>query len=512
MRSVSLWALLLVAMLLPAAAGARTQVRFAVVIGANVGDPSEKPLVFAEDDARQFAQAMTRFGGVADENLILLEGRTPAQVVRSLEAMGRRVQAATTAGSEVLLFVYYSGHADAQALHLQTERLSFERFKALTNGAGAQLAVMVIDACRSGAMTRLKGGKPAAPFVIEADDRLDNEGLAIITSAAADEDAQESDRLRGGVFSHHFLVGLLGAADVSRDETVTLTEAYRYAYQQTLRTTSRAPVVQHPTFSFRVRGREDLVLTRLTSDVGMGRVELSDPGEWLFLPAERGNVIELSNQSRISLRVRPGRYTVRRRHAGRVSEQQIAVPGTTPVRVRAAAMKPVPYAASVRRGLTPKAAPSWGLIAGSALRSSVDGFGTTWQGILGVRLDAKFATVQAQLGYGQIGAQSASVQTTQRTAGLELAAWKLFDWGDWAVGAGLAVGLDGTWQRFETSGRAPDRNALVARAGPTAHLEYALTRGLSLTVRGGPEVLFRPAVKPAAIAQMSLGVVWYVDH
>ena len=125
-------------------------------------------------------------------------------------------------------------------MHLGTTRLDFTRLTSLVDQAGATLKVLVVDACRSGELTRVKGARPVQPFKIVSAERLKSEGNAIITSSAAGEDAQESDRLGGGIFSHHFMMGLRGAADRTGDRTVSLSEAYRYAYDQTLRTTSRA--------------------------------------------------------------------------------------------------------------------------------------------------------------------------------------------------------------------------------------------------------------------------------
>jgi hypothetical protein len=142
-------------------------------------------------------------------------------------------------------------------------RLEFSTLKQRIEGSSAQLRVLIVDACRSGEITRVKGASPAEPFKIDPVGRGVGEGVAIITSAASDEDAQESDRLQASFFTHHLLSGMLGAADTSKDKQVTLGEAYGYAYNETLRSTSRAKVVQHPTYWFEIRGRQDLVLTSL---------------------------------------------------------------------------------------------------------------------------------------------------------------------------------------------------------------------------------------------------------
>ncbi|MEZ4468640.1 MAG: caspase family protein, partial [bacterium] len=243
------------ALLLLWAGAAFGEARFAVVIGANRGEADEVVLRFAERDAARFADVLTGFAGVPEEHLTLLKGRDAGRVQAAFAPLAGRIAAAGAAGHETVLFVYYSGHADAQALHLGGSRLPLAGLKGLVDAAGATVAVLVVDACRSGALTRVKGAAPAEPFEIHAEDRLASEGTAIIASSAAGEDAQESDQLEGGVFSHHLIAGLLGAADATGDRVVSLSEAYRYAYAETLRTTSRARFVQHPTYDFRLRGR-----------------------------------------------------------------------------------------------------------------------------------------------------------------------------------------------------------------------------------------------------------------
>ena len=42
---------------------------------------------------------------------------------------------------------------------------------------------------------------------------------------------------------------------------MTLTEAYAYTYEQTLRSTGRTLDVQHPTYAYDVKGRGEVVLS-----------------------------------------------------------------------------------------------------------------------------------------------------------------------------------------------------------------------------------------------------------
>ena len=118
---------------------------------------------------------------------------------------------------------------------------------------------------------------------------------------------------------------MLGAADRDADGTVVLDEAYRYAYETTLRATSRTLAgTQHPSFRYDMRGQGELVLTRPEAHVGERANIVFPPGISFLLMRghEDGAVLaEISEraQSR-TLSVRPGSYYVRGRGPARAFE------------------------------------------------------------------------------------------------------------------------------------------------------------------------------------------------
>jgi uncharacterized caspase-like protein len=69
--------------------------------------------------------------------------------------------------------------------------------------------IAVLDACASGAFTRLKGGKPRKAFLV--DESASMRGHAFLTSSAATEAAQESDHIGASYFTHYLVSGLLPA-------------------------------------------------------------------------------------------------------------------------------------------------------------------------------------------------------------------------------------------------------------------------------------------------------------
>src|SRR5205814_4122811 len=187
----------------------------------------------------------------------------------------------------------FSGHSDAQNLHLGADDLSSEELSKLVRLSPAKLKVLLLDSCRSGALTRVKGGHQVPPFQIRVEDQLRFEGYAVITSSSAGEDAQESDALRSSIFTHHFLAALRGPADLNHDGLVTLGEAYAYAYEQALKS-SMATVVgsQHATYDYDLHGRADPVLADLRGAHDQGRLILTAPGEYLVMSSD-GNAMVL---------------------------------------------------------------------------------------------------------------------------------------------------------------------------------------------------------------------------
>jgi hypothetical protein len=110
------------------------------------------------------------------------------------------------------------------------------------------------------------------------------------------------------------VAGLRGAADKSGDGEVTLSEAFEYAKERTVRDTAQAArEPQHPSYALNLRGRQDLVLAQLATSPSA--VLLSqEKGPLDVIQLDSGvAVLELApGERRVRLALRPGRYLVRR--------------------------------------------------------------------------------------------------------------------------------------------------------------------------------------------------------
>lgn len=324
--------------------------RHALLIGNNEGARDEVTLQYAESDARRMRDVLTSLGRFSRENVVSLEGATAEEARRALIAINERIR---LSDDEAMLVVYYSGHADANALHLGDSEMNLDELERLVRGSAATYRMLILDACRSGALTRVKGGTTVAPFDLEIDERLAAEGVVFLTSTSANEDAQESDALKGSFFTHYLVSGMLGPADENDDGRVGLREAYDYAYQHTLRASSRTLVgPQHPTFNWEVRGKGDVTLTKVE---GARRAMLEVPPGRSYLVMrgdEQGPVVaELLASGRARrMSLEPGRYFVRGRGRDHMLEGGVVLTAGRRTDLASADLSRAKYARLVRKG------------------------------------------------------------------------------------------------------------------------------------------------------------------
>ncbi len=443
--------------------------RFAVIIGNNTGARDDVELRYAESDAARVARVLRELGGFQPADIVLLQGEAARAVKGSLRAVDERIRAAN-ARADTLLFVYYSGHADRHALHLGESRFGLEKLATFVRASPAKVRLLVVDACQSGALTRVKGGRVVAPFELGTKQLL-GEGVAFLTATSEDEDAQESDELKGSFFTHALVSGLLGAADENRDGQVVLEEAYEHAYEATLRATSGTSAgAQHPTFRYEVKGQGSLVLTRLTSNE-QARALLAFPAGIAFLVMRdnaSGQVVgevDADDRGR-TLSVSPGRYFVRGRRSDHLLEGTIASSAGQTVFINASGLTRVAYARLVRKGAR-ESSLAHGPQLGIAIRSPLPNATTVCQGgLLGYRLDLENLSLTARLSACTSRFENEALEARTNEYAFGVTATRAWDWQLWSAYAGLGLGATLTRQSFETRGVAPARLSL----SPTAHL------------------------------------------
>lgn len=290
--------------------------RRALLVGSREGNADQVTLRYTQDDVRRLGAALTELGGFAQASEV--NSPTAAALTARLDALAKGEK------SELFVF-YYSGHADGVNLSLGGTELPLADLFAKVSAVPADLRIIVLDACQSGASSRSKGVKVAPPFQVQA--RVEGStGDVVITSSSASEASYESDAWRAGIFSLHFATALRGAADADGDGSVTVGEAYGYAYSQTLRSTllaSGGP--QHPSFRYAVEGQREPVLTRLAKGAHL-TLRASEPGDFvLFDDQESRVVVEMRVEKPTRLALSPGRYLVRKRGAKSLRSARIVL-------------------------------------------------------------------------------------------------------------------------------------------------------------------------------------------
>jgi hypothetical protein len=482
----------LLLVLVPFTVRALPELTWVVAIGHNEGARHEVNLLYAEADARAFVDVLRQHGGASSRRTLLLLGEDAASVRRALQDVNATIRARAGEGHPTALVVFYSGHADATALHLGGTELPLEELKALVEGSPAGVRLLVLDACRSGSVTRVKGVTATEQFRITLRNDVATEGLAIITSSAAGEASQESDWLRGSFFSHHLVNALRGAADHDDDGKVTLTEAYGYTYTQTLRSSGQTVALQHPTYSWEVKGRGELVLSTPSEPQGRtGQLRLGGGALYLLKEGHQGGsvVAEVSPQGkRRELSLPAGKYFVQQRDADEYREYQVSLAAGALVDLATQPFETVRYDRLVRRRGGPKTCAHNFTLLGGLRGEMLAGDGTPPQLHVGYGLDFEWGSVGLRLrGMTASGTGGDGLLLRHhRELGLGLSLQRFVDLEPVSVGFGLFIEGVQHWQDFDTERLSPARRSVGAGFGGILSVERHLGAGVALRLEGGP--------------------------
>ncbi len=284
-------------------------------------------LQYAPFDAKRFTDIMVNVGYVPENHVVLLENGSIGDLLGAFETVKTSLKMDTCKEFCGRKFIfYYSGHADENGLHLRDGLLSKNELHELLSSVTADTKVAILDSCFSGALVR-KGIEPAPLFELPKAEFDEPSGSVFLSASSEKEFAYESVELKGGLFTHHLIAGLSGAADTSNDGIVTIDELYQYIYRETKLYGLLFPSknAQTPEFVSHLEGR--------------GAIALSFPAETsskLLLESDIAGQISLASKNGIrlfhadkplgvkkTLQIPPGQYTVTVNQGHRVGKGDI---------------------------------------------------------------------------------------------------------------------------------------------------------------------------------------------
>jgi len=478
-------ALLIVCLL---AGNAHAYARYALVIGNDTGDRDEAGLRYAEQDAEHFAATLVDLGGFQPGDVVVLRGSDADSARAALISINDRIRTAGAADS--MLIVYYSGHADSEALHLGATNFALTQLEQLVRGSPAAFRLLVVDACRSGALTRVKGGKPVAAFPIALGDTLAADGVVFWTASAASEEAQESDTIKGSFFSHFLVSGLAGPADADNDGAVTTTEAYEYARAATLRASSRTLAgIQHPTFRDELAGRDAIVLTRPgASDPKRAAIRVPENHDMLVLSgsADGPVVAEVGVHDRTRrLNVRAGKYFIRARGDTHLLEGTITVGAGDEHTVADRELVRVDYIEVAAKGARAEPAERDAAEAGALLRTPLlDGGDACIGAIAGYAITLGWIVLTPRISECRERSTNAFVATATDNVVADVRLSHAWHVGSFTFGAQVQAGAAMLHQHFMTDGYAPSRTSGGGLFGGGASVELAIAHGAYASLAG----------------------------
>jgi hypothetical protein len=465
-------------------AGPAAAARFGLLVGNNEGQAGDPHLRFAEADTVRLADVLSRLGGFSTGGNVVLLARAADDLRRAIADL--RARLAATPGEHMVL-VYYSGHADAQALHLGSSSFPLIELSETIGALPAATRVLILDACQAGVLTRAKGGQPGPGFEITRGQGEATKGFAILASSAGSELAQESDQLGGSVFTHFLRVGLSGLADRNRDGEVSLAEAFDYTADHTLAATLGTTTgPQHPTFRVELAGRDGLILTRPRSPgAGYGNLRLDVPG-WYFIRRGDGSVAaEVVSLGDETLAVEAGSYQVTRRERDQLDVSVVSISDGGAAAISRTPSYPVAFGRMVRKGAERGAA--YALAVTTTARTPLEDLGRSLGAGVAARADLRTLSFELGLGFGRARQESLRFSSTTWDLSASVAALRMHDVASgrptglcW--GFGLEAGAARLNQRLDTG---EGRASWSPFVGPVALGELAVGRRFFLRATAG---------------------------
>jgi tetratricopeptide (TPR) repeat protein len=226
--------------------------RWALVIGVDkYVDPQISPLKGSDNDARMIADALVRYSGFPQDQVILLSTNQPVERQPTRVNILRRLSnLSTTVPKDGLLLVAFAGHgmerggqafllpADAQISDqisfLEETAISMTRVKQWIKDTGVGQVLLLLDACRNDPGGRADAPNPlsnayVSSFNFDVRNR-EIQAFATVYATGIGQRAYEYTEKKQGYFSWAVVEGLKGGAANDKGE-VTLSQLVKYVQE-----------------------------------------------------------------------------------------------------------------------------------------------------------------------------------------------------------------------------------------------------------------------------------------
>ena len=226
--------------------------RWALVIGVDKYiDPQISPLKGSDNDAQMIANALVRYSGFPQDQVILLSTNQPVERQPTRVNILRRLSnLSTTVPKDGLLLVAFAGHgmeragqafllpADAQISDsisfLEETAISMTRVKSWIKETGVGQVVLLLDACRNDPGGRADAPNPLSNAYVNAFNfdvrNREVQAFATVYATGIGQRAYEYTEKKQGYFSWAVVEGLKGGAANDKGE-VTLSQLVKYVQE-----------------------------------------------------------------------------------------------------------------------------------------------------------------------------------------------------------------------------------------------------------------------------------------
>lgn len=249
-------------------------VRLALLIANETGWEADTPLKYAiKGDLMRVQSSLSALGFETPPTLVL-KNKSPRALRKAFDWVLQRLQQKPKITT---FFVYYSGHADKEFLHMgpklsrsRPRDASFSHpdtpvpYSELTRFLAkvrVKRRFVLLDACFSGEIIRRFGSelnfqvlqekgrltrKGVSPKLDATDlskhiPQADPQANSLHILASSSHFSYESSLRSGSVFTYHFWKGLQGKADLDHDGKISVAELFRYARPLVKKETDQTP-------------------------------------------------------------------------------------------------------------------------------------------------------------------------------------------------------------------------------------------------------------------------------